>query len=108
MSSILLILGKIPLNPPLQRGARGDYVGRIIQTCLILLGLLLLVPSAQAQTVVSGAIASNVRWTVADGSYLINGDVTLQNGAALTIDAGTTVYMARTPASRSKPAASKP
>lgn len=67
--------------------------GRFIQICLILLGLLLLVPSALAQTAVSGAIASNARWTVADGPYLINGDVTLQNGAALTIDAGAVVYM---------------
>jgi len=68
-------------------------IGRFIQTCLILLGLLLLAPPALAQTAVSGAIASNAHWTVADGPYLINGDVTLQNGAALTIDAGTTVYM---------------
>ena len=67
--------------------------GRIIQTCLILLGLLLLVPPALAQTPVSGSISSNARWTVADGPYLINGDVTIQNGAALTIDAGATVYM---------------
>jgi hypothetical protein len=68
-------------------------VGRIIQTCLILLGLLLLAPPAMAQTPVSGVISSNARWTVAGGPYLLTGDVTLQNGAALTIDAGAVVYM---------------
>ena len=59
----------------------------------ILLALLLFVPPALAQTPVSGAITSNAHWTVADGPYLLSGDVAIQNGAALTIDAGATVYM---------------
>ena len=109
MPSAILIFGKIPPapllqrgvrgdfankgNPPLQKGGRGDFRGLLIQTCLILLALLLFVPAALAQTPVSGAITSNAHWTVADGPYLLSGDVSIQNGAALTIDAGATVYM---------------
>jgi hypothetical protein len=65
----------------------------IMGTIAILLSLLCFIQPALAQTPVSGAITSNTHWTVADGPYLLGGDVTIQNGAALTIDAGATVYM---------------
>ncbi len=80
-------------NPPLQKGGRGDFLGRLIPTCLILLALLLFVPAALAQTPISGAITSNAHWTVADGPYLVSSDVSIQNGAVLTIDPGATIYM---------------
>ena len=50
-------------------------------------------PQAQAQTAVSGAIASNTHWIAAENPYVLSGDVIVQNGAILTIDAGVTVYM---------------
>ena len=80
-------------NPPLQKGGRGDFLGLLIQTCLILLALLFFIPPAIAQTPVSGAITSNAHWTVADGPYLVSGDVSIQNGSVLNIDPGTTIYM---------------
>ena len=50
--------------------------------------------SAHAQTPVTGAIAANTHWTVAESPYLVSGDVIIQNNAILTIDPGVTVYMA--------------
>ncbi|WP_172656970.1 IPT/TIG domain-containing protein [Collimonas arenae] len=48
---------------------------------------------ATAQTMVSEAIAADAHWTLANSPYVINGEVTVQGGAMLTIDAGVTVYM---------------
>ena len=64
-----------------------------VGTIAILLALLFFTPPALAQTPVSGAITSNAHWTVADGPYLVSGDVSIQNGAVLSIDPGVTVYM---------------
>ena len=61
---------------------------------LALVGLFGVSAIASAQTSVSGAIASDTRWTVAGAPYLVSGDVALQNGALLTIDPGVTVFMA--------------
>ena len=47
-----------------------------------------------AETVVSGAIAVNTTWRTADGPFVVNGDVNVQNNAVLTIEAGTQIYMA--------------
>ncbi|MDR1995567.1 IPT/TIG domain-containing protein [Azonexus sp.] len=49
---------------------------------------------AVAQTSVSGTIATHTQWTAENGPYLLNGEVTLEGGASLSIEAGTTVYMA--------------
>jgi hypothetical protein len=51
-------------------------------------------PAAQAQTQVSGAIASDTHWTLSGSPYVVVADVVVQGGAALTIDAGVTVFMA--------------
>jgi hypothetical protein len=48
---------------------------------------------AQADTNVGGAIAENAVWSAAQGPYVVTSDVIVQNGATLTIEAGTTVYM---------------
>ncbi|EIL98071.1 hypothetical protein RHOFW104T7_15385 [Rhodanobacter thiooxydans] len=48
---------------------------------------------AAAQTAVSGAIKVNMHWTAAGGPYLLSGDVLIQDGAVLAIDAGTEIYM---------------
>lgn len=48
---------------------------------------------AAAQTAVSGAIKVNTHWTAAGGPYLLSGDVLIQDGAVLAIDAGTEIDM---------------
>jgi len=48
---------------------------------------------ALADTNVSGAIAADTRWTLAGSPYVLSGAVTVQSGAALTIDPGVVVYM---------------
>lgn len=49
---------------------------------------------AHAQTLVSGNIASSVRWTTAGSPYVLSGPVTVQSAAVLTVDPGVVVYMA--------------
>jgi len=46
-----------------------------------------------AQTSVSGPIKSDTHWTLAESPYVVSGDVVVQGGASLTIDAGTQIYM---------------
>lgn len=77
-----------------------DMWVRILRTlCFILmvwftpLVLLFWTASTLAQTPVSGAIAVNSHWTTANSPYLISGDVSVQNGAVLDIDAGVSIYM---------------
>jgi hypothetical protein len=50
--------------------------------------------AAQAQTAVSGAIAEDTRWTLAQSPYLVTADVTLVANAKLTIEPGVQVYFA--------------
>lgn len=49
---------------------------------------------AWAQSAVSGVIATDTHWTVAQSPYIVSGDVIIQNGATLRIDLGVTIYMA--------------
>lgn len=46
-----------------------------------------------AQTNVSGTIASNTLWTVANGPYTVTGDLLVANGATLTVEAGLTIRL---------------
>ena len=62
----------------------------------LLLILVLLVPAlnsvpARASTQVSGPITSDTIWTVANSPYNLTGDVTVQDGATLTIEPGVRV-----------------
>ena len=50
--------------------------------------------TASAQTTVSGVISANTHWTEASSPYIVSGDLSVQGGAVLTIDAGVTIYMA--------------
>ena len=52
---------------------------------LAIIGLLLAAAPAQAQTTVSGAITTPTRWTTEGNPYVLNGAVTVQSGATLTV-----------------------
>lgn len=43
---------------------------------------------AQAATLVSGAVNANATWSLAQSPYEVTADVTVGNGATLTIEAG--------------------
>src|SRR5579872_5695452 len=58
---------------------------------LSLAALLLCALSAAADTNVSGTIASNTTWALANSPYVVTGTVTVNAGVTLTIEAGTTV-----------------
>jgi hypothetical protein len=49
--------------------------------------------TAAAQTETGGAVTSNTVWHAAQSPYIVNSDIQIQNGASLTIEPGTTVYM---------------
>jgi hypothetical protein len=49
--------------------------------------------SAQAATTVSGSITANTLWAASQSPYNVTVDVSIDNGAALTVEAGVTVYM---------------
>ncbi|HTH49875.1 MAG TPA: lamin tail domain-containing protein, partial [Candidatus Limnocylindria bacterium] len=43
---------------------------------------------------VGGAIAADTTWTAAGGPYLVSGGLTVNNGVTLTVEPGTTIYLA--------------
>src|SRR5712671_6563102 len=65
---------------------------RFVQQALFLL-VSLCAGQALAQTAVSGAITADTRWTLDGSPYLVSGNLVIQNGATLTIDAGVVIYM---------------
>jgi len=46
---------------------------------------------AQAATAVSGAISANTTWSLAQSPYQVTADISVENGATLTIEAGVVV-----------------
>lgn len=66
---------------------------RRLCTRTLLLLVSLCASQAWAQTTVPGAVAADTRWTLAESPYLVSGNLAVQNGAILTIDAGVVVYM---------------
>jgi IPT/TIG domain len=67
--------------------------GHIVRWVGLLLTGLVVSASALSQTTVSGLISGNTIWRSADGPFIVVSDILVQNGAILTIEAGTTVYM---------------
>ncbi len=67
--------------------------GRIALAILLTLAASYAAP-ASAQTNVSGAINASTTWSAANSPYLVSADITIQSGAVLTIQPGTTIYMA--------------
>ncbi len=74
-------------------GLAGSYrlFGRVVLVSLLGLGG---IPSASAQTAISGSLSSDTRWTLAGGPYVLTGTVTVNSGVVLTIDPGVVLYMA--------------
>lgn len=62
----------------------------VLAILVLLLGTIGLLP-ARASTPVSGPITSDTTWTAANSPYTLTGDVTVQNGATLTIEPGVEV-----------------
>jgi hypothetical protein len=65
---------------------------RFVQRAFFLL-VSLCAGQAWAQTAVSGAVTVDSHWTLDGSPYLVSGNLVIQNGAILTIDAGVIVYM---------------
>jgi cysteine-rich repeat protein len=63
---------------------------RSSRASVVLVGLLLAAPAA-ADTIITGGTVINQTWTTAGSPYILQGDVTIPNGAFLTIEAGVTV-----------------
>ncbi|MDP2762054.1 MAG: hypothetical protein Q8O64_16935 [Sideroxyarcus sp.] len=61
---------------------------RLLVAVVVCVGV---IKSAQASTLVSGAVTTNSSWTLAQSPYQVTADVVIQNGALLTIEPGVTV-----------------
>ncbi len=66
----------------------------LLLTCCVWWGASLLALNAQTVVQVSGTISTDTTWT-SDKAYHVVDDVTVQNGATLTIEAGTVVKFAK-------------
>src|SRR5687768_15617141 len=56
-----------------------------------LVGAALLATPAAADTTIAGGTVINQTWTTAGSPYIVQGDITVPNGAFLTIEAGVEV-----------------
>ncbi|HEY0061037.1 MAG TPA: hypothetical protein VGC21_02885 [Telluria sp.] len=66
---------------------------RLQALLMLLLGMAICSAPAQAQTMVAGPMLADSHWTLDGAPYVVTGDITVQSGARLRIDAGVTVYM---------------
>lgn len=68
-------------------------VQRVLPKLVHMLFLVFLSSVAHAETVVTGAITGVTHWQLAGSPYVLNGSVTLEAGAELSVDPGVTIYM---------------
>ena len=59
---------------------------------LVIFAYCYLMANTQAATLVSGSISTSTTWTLALSPYQVTADVTIDNGATLSIEAGTVIY----------------
>ena len=65
-----------------------------VRALLLTAGVCLCVMNiAQAATLVSGSITANTTWTLALSPYQVTAEVSIDNGATLSIEAGVVVYL---------------
>ncbi len=58
---------------------------------LIVIAYLSVIQITQAATTVSGAITANTTWSLAQSPYQVTADISVENGATLTIEAGVVI-----------------
>lgn len=74
--------------------SRIDRTLAVVMRQLLVIGWMLLgLGQAVAETSVSGPVSADAVWRAADGPFVVTSDVTIANGATLSIEPGTTVYM---------------
>jgi RHS repeat-associated protein len=73
------------------RGPRRALVPRLHLFLLLVLVLLLVPAGTASATNVSGTIATNTTWTLANSPYVMTGNVTVASGVTLTIEPGVIV-----------------
>lgn len=73
--------------------ARAVPLWRLLVLLMMATLSLAFAPNSRAETAVSGSIAADARWTLANSPYVVSGNLLVQSAATLTIDAGVTVYM---------------
>lgn len=59
----------------------------------LFLGVVSSIVSATGPSAVSGSITEDTRWVLSESPYLLTGDVTISNGAVLTIESGVRILM---------------
>ncbi len=79
-------------------GFVGIQVQKLISSIFIKIALvwgivILSLPIAFSQTVASGVISTNATWRAIDGPFVVTADIVIQNGAVLTIEPGTQIFM---------------
>lgn len=74
--------------------AKGDSSRlAVVPRLLLLAAFSSLALSVGAETTVSGAIVADTTWTAAQSPYLVNADLTISQGAVLTVEPGVMVRM---------------
>ena len=69
-----------------------QFVARTARTLLLtIVAYFCVAQSTQAATTVSGAITANTTWSLAQSPYQVTADVSVENGATLTIEAGVVI-----------------
>ena len=64
----------------------------VMLICAGILGILFIIPeNTSADVSVSGSISTDTTWTLANSPYFVEGNITVESGVVLTIEAGVEV-----------------
>ncbi len=75
----------------MQVQVKKSIISTAISLLLIVTAYLSMVQTTQAATMVSGVISTNTVWTLAQSPYQATADISIENGATLTIEPGVVV-----------------